>query len=276
MRRLGAAQALTAFALLSVLAGCQGSQRVAPSSPTPRGEAGAALRLVAIGDSIPLNKDDDCPGCTGFVARYAAAVEKATDRRVEVSNHAQHNGLTLPGLLAELGDLKDDLAGADVIIVGIAHNTIELNADRPCGADLVNRQPAWPAMTASCAERSAQAARSAYEQLFSAIAELRSGKPTLLRTISRYNDWVGGAEAHLTPAQERITAMFIARWNAVLCAAANAKGFGCADIATAFNGSDGLKPSGELLAADYTHPSDRGNARIADVLVAMGFDPLAR
>jgi hypothetical protein len=73
---------------------------------------------------------------------------------------------------------------------------------------------------------------------------------------------------------EVVTAAFV-RWDAVLCAAATAKGFGCADVSTAFNGPDGLKPSGDLLAAHYTQPSDKGNALIADVLVAMGFDPLS-
>ena len=44
--------------------------------------------------------------------------------------------------------------------------------------------------------------------------------------------------------------------NAMLCAAAEGNGFGCADIYRAFNGPDGVKPSGDLLAEDYTHPSD--------------------
>ena len=52
-------------------------------------------------------------------------------------------------------------------------------------------------------------------------------------------------------------------------------GFGCADIYHAFNGRDGTKPSADLLSADYTHPSDQGNARIARILIAQGFDPLA-
>jgi hypothetical protein len=61
----------------------------------------------------------------------------------------------------------------------------------------------------------------------------------------------------------------------MLCSAADANGFTCADISTAFNGEDGTTPSGDLLARDYTHPSDKGNQVIADVLVKLGFEPLA-
>ena len=67
----------------------------------------------------------------------------------------------------------------------------------------------------------------------------------------------------------------IAAWNKMICDAAEANGFTCADISTAFNGKDGTKPSGELLAGDYTHPSDKGNEVIAAVLAKLGFEPLA-
>jgi lysophospholipase L1-like esterase len=274
--RRSVAPGLLALVLLCLLAGCQGgSPASSPATADRTSEARSALHLVAIGDSIPLNSKDDCPGCIGFVDRYVHAVEEATGRRVDVANLAQHTNLTLPDLLAQLDALENDLAGADVIIVGIAHNSIELNADRPCGADPVDEKPNWSAMTVQCAEDSAHAARAEYEQLFSTIADMRSGKPTLLRTINRYNDWIGWSDAHLTPDQEQITAEFIARWNEVLCGAATSSGFGCADVSTAFNGADGLKPSDDLLAADYTHPSDKGNSVIADLLASMGFDPLA-
>jgi lysophospholipase L1-like esterase len=44
--------------------------------------------------------------------------------------------------------------------------------------------------------------------------------------------------------------------------------FNCVDIYHAFNGPHGTKAAGDLLAADYTHPSDKGNALIAKLLVA--------
>jgi lysophospholipase L1-like esterase len=232
-----------------------------------------SLTLVALGDSIPYGKD--CGGCTGFVDRYARAVEKATGRPVTVQNLSQHNNLTLPRLLAELDSFKSSLVVADVIVVGIAHNTIELNADRPCGAPLQHDLPQWVAMNRACAIQSAKKARRLYDRLYARIAALRKGKPTILRTINRYNDWIGWRDGHLTPSQERLTAMFIAKWNAELCQSARAHRFGCADISRVFNGANGLKPSGDLLGADYTHPSQKGNAVIARTLFGLGFAPLA-
>jgi lysophospholipase L1-like esterase len=232
-----------------------------------------SLTVVALGDSIASG--NDCGGCTGFVDRYARAVEKATGRPVTVQNLSQHNNLTLPRLLAELDSFKSSLVVADVIVVGIAHNTIELNADRPCGAPLQHDLPQWAAMDRACAVRSAKRARILYDQLYSRIAALRKGKPTIFRTINRYNDWIGSPNAHLTPSQERITAMFIATWNAELCQSARAHRFGCADISRAFNGANGLKPSGDLLGADHTHPSQKANDVIARTLIGLGFAPLA-
>jgi lysophospholipase L1-like esterase len=60
----------------------------------------------------------------------------------------------------------------------------------------------------------------------------------------------------------------------MICKAALENGFVCADIYQAFNGPDGLKPSGDLLASDYTHPSDKGNEVIARILTELGFAPL--
>ena len=41
----------------------------------------------------------------------------------------------------------------------------------------------------------------------------------------------------------------------------------CVDVYEDFNGPDGTRPSGELLAPDYTHPSQEGNDRIRDLLL---------
>lgn len=245
------------------------------STSTPAGSTSQGLHLVAIGDSIPNNSSQDCPGCTGFVDRYAKAVETATGRSVEVQNLSQHNNLTLPGLLDELDQFRSALAAADVIVVGIAHNSNEMNADQPCGKPLKNDMPDWSEMDRQCAIRSAQKYRPSYDRLYSQIASWRQGKPTILRTINRYNDFIGWTDANLTPAQQRLTAFFVAQWDTMICKSAKANGFGCADLSKAFNGPDGMKPSGDLLADDYTHPSDKGNEVIARVLADLGYAPLA-
>jgi lysophospholipase L1-like esterase len=230
---------------------------------------------VAIGDSIPFNSADDCPGCTGFVVLYASALEAASGKQVIIDNLSQHNGLTLPMLMDELESFKTKLAAADVIIIGIAHNSMELNQDKPCGASLhANDIPDWPKMNRGCAEASAAKYRPQYEKLFATVAGWRKGKPTLLRTINRYNDWIGGPAVPLSKAERQTTTLFIDLWNSMLCAAATTSGFACADIYHRFNGPRGETPSGDLLAGDYTHPSDEGNQVIAATLVAQGFAPL--
>ena len=170
-----------------------------PGQGTSLSAGPAGLSLVAIGDSIPYNSPDDCPGCTGFVDQYAKAVEKATGRHVSVQNLSQHTGLTLPQLLGELGSFKQPLSAADVILVGIAHNSFELNADAPCGRPVINETPVWPVVNARCATKSAAKYQPMYQKLYSQIAAWRDGKPTILRTINRYSDWIGFAGAAPDP-----------------------------------------------------------------------------
>jgi lysophospholipase L1-like esterase len=230
---------------------------------------------VAIGDSIPYNMSTDCPGCTGFIDTYAKKVEAATGRKVEVSNRSEHTGLTLDGLMSELGALTEDLRKADVIVVAIAHNSSELASDEPCGAPLGdNDLPTWSKVTRECAVSAARKYRPMFAELFADVAALREGSPTILRTVNRYNDFIGWDEGGLTPAEDRRTKVVLDAWNDMVCETAVDAGFGCADIYQAFNGPRGLRASGGLLAEDYTHPSQRGNDVIAQVLEDLGFAPL--
>jgi lysophospholipase L1-like esterase len=277
--------AIAAAAMLLALAACntagpsassETSSAAPTSGPTTTSSAEpAGLSLVAIGDSIPYNSPEDCPGCTGFVDQYAKAVEKATGKHVTMQNLSQHTGLTLPQLLDELDSFKQSLSAADVILVGIAHNSFELNADAPCGRPLVNETPIWSVVNAKCATESAAKYQPMYQKLYSQIAAWRAGKPTILRTINRYSDWIGFADAHLTRAQVLKTKTMIDAWDKMLCSTATANGIVCADIYHAFNGPAGTRAAAGLLGPDYTHPSQRGNDTIENVLDALGYAPLA-
>ena len=87
-----------------------------------------------------------------------------------MQNLSQHTGLTLPRLLGELGSLKQPLSAADVILVGIAHNSFELNADAPCGRPVINNTPVWSVVGARCAAKSAAKYRPMYQKLYAQIA----------------------------------------------------------------------------------------------------------
>ncbi|GAA4116517.1 hypothetical protein GCM10022415_13600 [Knoellia locipacati] len=286
MRRIGRVVALGAVALgaVAVLAGCGASEEPA-TSPSPSSTASSTpsptappLSLVAIGDSIPFNSKDDCPNCTAFVYQYGDALAKATGRGVRPNNLSDHTGLTLPRLLDNLDSLSKDLAAADAIIVGIAHNSIELGTDTPCGSAFDPATGAlkdWTKVDQACATRSAAASRPGYDALFTKVAAQRVGKPTILIALNKYNDWVGSSTLGLTADQAKRTVLIHDAWSAMICDSAKAHEFSCADIYHAFNGPTGDKPSGDLLADDYTHPSQKGNDEIAKVLVDLGFAPLA-
>jgi lysophospholipase L1-like esterase len=269
---IGAALAL---AMTLIMSGCAGNSAL---QSTPSASERPPLSLVAIGDSIPYNDPGDCSGCVGFVSQYAKALAAATGREVKTANWSQHNGLTLPMLTDELWKFEDELRNADAIIVGIAHNSFPLNEPEPCGTKF--DEPAatfedWSALNASCATRATKTYQPMYEHLYSAIAELRGGKPTIMLTINKYSDWLGWPKVHFTADQQKRTVKLHDAWNAMLCDAAERNAFTCVDVYHQFNGPHGTTPSGDLLAADYTHPSQKGNDAIAKALVAKGFAPLA-
>jgi lysophospholipase L1-like esterase len=250
------------------------SQPPATASPAPSPTGPPELMLVAVGDSIPFNSPEDCPGCTGFVGQYADELAAASGKSVGVRNLSQHTGLTVEQLLAELESDQnriDALANADAIIVGIAHNDVPMNRDDDSCDGAGGEEPDWSKFTDACLATELARFKPAYEGVYSKIAELRAGKPTILLTINRYNDWIGWP-AHPPPAEGvEATARVIAAWNEMLCSVAEASGFHCGDISIVFNGPDGTLPAGDLLATDYTHPSQKGNDAILGVLAAFGF-----
>jgi hypothetical protein len=140
----------------------------------------------------------------------------------------------------------------------------------------------WSKYNAACVAAATEPYRSKFESVFAQIVALRAGKPTIFRTINGYNDWLGGidsANGSVTPPEAtNPTRAVLDAWSAMICKAAQANGFTCADTYHAFNGPDGLKPTaGDLTASKANgHPSDKGNEVIARVLADLGYAPLAQ
>ena len=218
---------LVAFGLLLLsLSGCAPASTAVlptPELPTPTSMPSATetsiptptpWSLVAVGDSIPYNSPKDCPGCTSFVDRYAEVLTAATGHAVVVHNLSERNRLQIGGLLRELetDDVRREaLANADIIIVGIAHNDIAwLSNDDLCDG-LSGNTPDWSKYTKTCAVDSAERFRPKYENMFSQIVALRQGKPTIFRTINRYNDWLGWPE--LPPEGVEATHLVVDAWD---------------------------------------------------------------
>jgi lysophospholipase L1-like esterase len=267
-----------AFVLLTVLlSGCTPASTLVPPATETSIPSPTPWSLVVVGDSIAYNNPMACPGCTGFVDRYAAAISEATGHPVKVENLSHLSGFQIDGLLEEL---KPDtyqshaLANADIIVIGIAHNDTAWNRDDdPCDGP-TGDIPDWSRYNVSCAVEAAEIFRSKFENVFAQIVALRAGKPTIFRTINTYNFWFSLPGVDLTPEATNATRDILDAWNAMICKAAQENGFTCADIYHAFNGSNGLTPSPDLIAKGNIHPSDKGNEVIARVLTDLGYAPL--
>ena len=164
---------------------------------------------------------------------------------METTNLSEHTGLTLPELMAELlDDFEGELSAADVIVIGIAHNSIAMNAEKPCGAtfdESTYRRLRTGRSSTGTARR--RPPRSRFGRCSTSCSPRSSrggpGKPTIIRTINKYNDWIGWQPANLTRGQQRRTTLQHDVWNDMLCEVAEAHDVMCADIYHAFNGPDG-------------------------------------
>ena len=161
-----------------------------------------------------------------------------------------------------------------MIVVSISHNDTAWNRnDDPCDGPSTDNID-WSKFNVTCAAAAAEIFRPKFESLFAQIMALRGGKPTIFQTINVYNDWIGVPGGVSSPTEMEATRVVVDAWNEMVCKAAQANGFTCADIYHAFNGADGLQSAVELLASDTIHPSDKGNEVIAQVLTELGFAPL--
>ena len=275
------ASRLTTFAVLAlaVVACGGGSGASAPSTPTATAVATPQANhiVAAFGDSLTGERSSLCTGCTPWVDRYAEALASATGETVAVQNTGR------PSLRVEqlaLGLLEPSTAAAaataaDAILVAVGTSDAPWNiTDDACdgqatAVDFVQ----WDLYTDECIETEVERFRPTFDAVFRRLAELRAGQPTILRAINRYNDWIG-FEGVVPPKAVEVSVRYNDAWNGMICETAGANGFSCGDVGHAFNGADGRTASGDLLAADYIHPSDKGYERMASVLVELGFAPL--
>ena len=243
------------------------------------------VSIVVIGDSIPYNAEQDCPGCTSFVDSYARAIEEATGGPVAVSNMSRHDGATTADIDGQLsaGGLDSLIRDADVVIVSIGFNDQPPYAgpDRPCSAAALdtNQQAieAAAATTTACVDEATEQVRATAR---SVLGQVRALAPdAAIGAITAYNAWTGWSDldAMGTQTADSVTDVIVYAldaWRAALCAEAVAVEAVCIDLLEPFNGPDGRTPAGDLLAADYTHPSQLGNDRIRDVLLESGLYPI--
>ena len=89
-----------------------------------------------------------------------------------------------------------------------------------------------------------------------------------------WNQVIG--QTGITAQARRATKAVLDRFASATCAAARSAGARCGDVYHAFNGPDGTRSAGTLLAPDHDHASQRGHQAIATVLANFGYGPLTR
>jgi lysophospholipase L1-like esterase len=229
---------------------------------------------VTIGDSIPFAQDD-CGACPSFTTLFSQALAKTTGMPVLAENLSTHDNLTGKRLVARIktsAPMRTAVAAADIVIVSIGHNDTPWNSvDDPCDGDSGNVLH-WTAYTGDCVVQLAQRHGKELDAILSQIETLRGPLPTAVMVLTDYNDIIGWGQA---PPESRSRSVGVLNaFYAETCRVAEAHGAICVDVYHSFNGTNGWTAAGDLLADDYTHPSAKGQRRIADLLIAAGLVPL--
>jgi lysophospholipase L1-like esterase len=262
-------------ALPAAAATAHPSVAAAPGAAAPR-----AWRLVALGDSIPYG-GRYCGWCTPYPRLLAAALAAQSGHSISVTNLGVP-GLTAAQLLAKVrGDLavRRAIASADIVTITIGHNDTPWNSryDSCDGAHAFfgpYRDARWALYTGPCLAREAERLRVSLTSILATVRALRSARPTLVEVTTDWNQVIGRTDA--TALARSASKAVLDRFAAVTCTAARTAAARCGDVYHAFNGPDGRRSAGALLAPDHDLASQRGHRTIAAVLGAFGFAPLVR
>ncbi len=230
------------------------------SGPFPAGEP---VDLVYISDS----------GSAGVAGPYAERAADALDREVRVHDHAT-GGVLIDWILDSIQNRwSDEVAEAEIIVV-YADNEgflpdVSPNFETCIEAGFGPSQEWQPPVVPSVEDY--QAYRDVLDQIWAEIWALREGQPTILRTHDFYNPFIAPwKEAGIEPE-------CTANWEVlsqVMREAADANGVGFAAVFDAFNGTGRDEDPREKgwIGEDGGHTSLEGQAAIADVLAAVGFE----
>lgn len=264
--------------ILAIAAGLiSGAGRVTPLTV---GAAPRTWRLAALGDSIPYG-GRYCAPCTPYPSLLATALSSQSGHPVAVTN------LAIPGLTTAqlLGNIRSRattraaIAAADIVTVTIGHNDTPWNSihDSCDGIHVFfgpYRDAQWASYTGTCLTMEANALRKRLGSILATIRSLRAGRPTLIEVTTDWNQVIG--KAGVTALARRASKAVLDRFRLVTCSAARANAARCGDVYHAFNGPDGTRAAGALLAADHDHASRKGHQVIAATLAKFGFAPLVR
>lgn len=243
--------------------------------------AGKPLRLVALGDSLPYNPQDRCPGCVGFPTLYGQMASNALGVPVIVDNRGQYNSLTsvrLVGQVRTLAPMRKAIARADIVTLTIGHNDTPWNVSSDlCDGAASNAdafQIDWSRYTTSCSRLLANSLRRNVADILGQIKKLRAGKRTAIRVTNFHNDRIGNPS--LPRSADAPSKLVVDMFSAAICKAAAGARVPCIDMYHALNGADGRTFDGPYVAKDHVHLNQRGHDLVARLLAKRGYAPLQR
>jgi lysophospholipase L1-like esterase len=263
----------TTLVVLLALAAC-GNDEVREPSPkaAPNG-----FSVVVIGDSIPYNAPYDCPDCTAFADSYGAALEEQVGRSVTVENLSRHDGAMTHDIHEQLetGVLDEPLSKADVVLLSVGFNDQPpyAGSGQPCAGPVEPLDAALTTVrktTRACVDDVTADLRTTLTTVLDRVRE--RAPDAALGTLVPYNSWTGWSPLVALPKPQRdhiegLVTHALDEWRTALCAESEAVDATCVDVYRAFNGDRGLLAATPLLADDHTHPNQRGNDVIRDLLV---------
>ena len=288
---VGCATTLTSTTPSKTAAGPLVTPSPAASAPAPSATPDAdALHMVVIGDSIPFG-DHFCGGCIAFPDVYAKDLEARLGHAVEVANRSRDDSAGMDQIETQVTSearLRDQIAESDVVIVSVGFNSAmpDPATGVGCKGDGITTMETWIPWLLAAKEKCLQAGldtyAAQYDRIFSAITDLREGKPTVYTAINVHDGNLGSPdfeEAKVPDdAKAAMASWLIAwydRWNEMLCRKAKEHDFACVDVYHAFNGPNGDIPNGPENTVDGAHPSQTGHNLIASLLARVDAKAIA-
>ena len=216
------------------------------------------IHYVSLGDSVTTVT----PSFVGMVAKSA---HTKLHRKVTASNFVEDGDVSaLVGRVKTDPELKATLRSADLITITIGANEIGASLDR------IANKTCGGGGGLACVRTAERRFERSYRALLDQLTLLRSHKEAAYRLLTSFDT------PSVFPADlGKPFAAALRAENAFVCAQALARAMKCADVYAAFNGTDGSQdPLSAGLIIQDGHPSAKGSATIASVVVDLGFAPL--
>src|SRR5918993_2551793 len=236
--------------------------------------APASWDYVALGDSLATGFG----ALTGYVPRYEAHIETDTGVAVTRTNLGR-NGWTSSQLLSALRSdptFRRAIREAEIVTWNIGGN--DLRAAR----NSYKKGTCGGADNQDCLEASVATLKTNWTAITAEVLELRSTRPTIVRTMDIYNPYVRTDIASDTWQNDgglndfQVFKRYVDKVNRHIATTSYTEGVPYAGVHLAFNGPYGYEDpkSKGYLSFDGLHPNNTGHRVIAGELQKLGYAPL--